>query len=33
MSKARIQKKAPHFEADAVVNLEFKKVKLDDFKG
>ncbi|XP_004365378.1 peroxiredoxin-2 [Capsaspora owczarzaki ATCC 30864] len=33
MSKAQIQKPAPHFETDAVSNGEFKTVKLSDFKG
>eukprot|EP01135_Chromosphaera_perkinsii_P004210 Nk52_evm29s271 gene=Nk52_evmTU29s271 len=33
MSKAVIQKPAPQFEADAVVNGEFKKIKLSDYKG
>jgi len=30
---ARVQKHAPHFSAEAVVNGEFKTVSLDDFKG
>lgn len=34
MSKAFIQKPAPHFEGEAVLpNGEFKKVKLTDYKG
>ncbi|XP_065828531.1 peroxiredoxin-4-like [Oscarella lobularis] len=32
-SKAQISKPAPHFEGTAVVNGEFKEVKLTDFKG
>eukprot|EP00761_Pharyngomonas_kirbyi_P011074 gb/GECH01011098.1/.p1 GENE.gb/GECH01011098.1/~~gb/GECH01011098.1/.p1 ORF type:complete len:196 (+),score=47.88 gb/GECH01011098.1/:1-588(+) len=30
---ARVQEKAPNFEAQAVVDGSFKKVKLDDYKG
>ena len=30
---AQIQKEAPGFEATAVVNEEFKKIKLSDYKG
>jgi len=30
---ARVQKPAPHFSADAVVNGDFKTLSLDDFKG
>jgi len=33
MSKAFVQKPAPHFEAQAVENGEFKTVKLSDYKG
>jgi len=33
MAKAQIQKPAPEFETDAVINSEFKKVKLADYKG
>lgn len=31
--KAVVQKPAPFFDADAVVNGEFKRVKLTDFQG
>src|SRR4051794_10707477 len=30
---AQVQKEAPDFTADAVVNEEFKKVKLSDYRG
>ena len=30
---ARVQGKAPAFQADAVINGEFKTVTLDDYKG
>lgn len=33
MSKAFVQKPAPNFEAQAVVDGEFKNVKLSDYKG
>lgn len=33
MSKAQIQKPAPHFEAEAVVDGAFQTVKLSDYKG
>jgi alkyl hydroperoxide reductase subunit AhpC len=29
----KLQQKAPHFQADAVFNNEFKQVSLDDYKG
>lgn len=33
MSKAFIGKPAPDFDTDAVVNGDFKRVKLADYKG
>lgn len=33
MSKAFVTKSAPNFEATAVVDGEFKTVKLSDYKG
>ncbi|KAI8810673.1 thioredoxin-like protein [Cladochytrium replicatum] len=33
MSAARVKLPAPKFTADAVVNQEFKRVSLDDYKG
>lgn len=30
---ARVQGKAPAFQADAVINGEFKSITLDDYKG
>uniref|UniRef100_A0AAY4BZN7 thioredoxin-dependent peroxiredoxin n=1 Tax=Denticeps clupeoides TaxID=299321 RepID=A0AAY4BZN7_9TELE len=33
LSKAKISKPAPHWEGTAVINGEFKELKLSDFKG
>ncbi|CAB1421249.1 unnamed protein product [Pleuronectes platessa] len=33
LSKAKISKPAPHWEGQAVINGEFKEVKLSDYKG